>query len=115
MNFERDQPVDAVVLMFWMSCRSVRKPVFPKFSRPHRNDATHVRMASHQIEGAKLQGSIEQQLDVVQEQEPVMGSVIRQILQKVRRLQVSLGAWYREQLTAESRPNIENSRLSARR
>ena len=45
MNFERDQAVNAVVLMFWMSCRRVRKPVFPKVSWPHSNDATRMRMA----------------------------------------------------------------------
>ena len=30
MNFKRDQAIDAVVLMFWMSCRGVGKPVLSK-------------------------------------------------------------------------------------
>ena len=42
MNFERDQAVNAVVLIFWMSCRGVEKPALTKIARPHCNDATRV-------------------------------------------------------------------------
>ena len=45
MNLERDQAVDAIVLMFWMFCRGVGKSVFPKISWPHRNDATRMSMS----------------------------------------------------------------------
>jgi len=44
MNYERDQAVDAVVLMFWMSCRGIGKPAFPQLSWPHCYNTSRVGM-----------------------------------------------------------------------
>ena len=79
MNLERDQAVDAIVLMFWMSCRGVGEPVFPELSWPHRDDATRVSVPLQYIERAELQRSIEQDLDIIDEQKPIAGKVIGKV------------------------------------
>ena len=54
-NFERDQAIDAVVLMFWMSCYGIGKSAFPKLPRPHGNDATRMGMSFKQLKRIELQ------------------------------------------------------------
>ena len=80
MKLERDQAVDAVVLMFCMSSRGVAESVFPKLSWPHRNYATRVSMSPQQVQCAELQSPIEQDLDVIQEQKPLAGTSIHELL-----------------------------------
>lgn len=89
MNYERDQAVDAVVLMFWMSCRGIGEPVSLKITWPHCNDATLMSMSFQQVERAEPQRPVEQKLDVVHEQKPMACSVIREAFQQLGHLQVS--------------------------
>lgn len=113
MNFERDQAVDAVVLMFWMSPRGIGKPAILQLSWPHCNDATRVSMSPQQIERAESKCSIEQELEVIQEQEPLADKFICELCQQISRLQVSSHARHREQPTPERSTNAQDARLPA--
>ncbi len=113
MNFERDQAIDAVVLMFWMSCRGVVKPVLSKLAWPHRNDTTGVSVSLQQIKWIEVQSTVEEQLDVVQEQQSLPGSLVGQVTQQVRGLEVATRARYCEQLSSERSGHIQNGRISA--
>jgi hypothetical protein len=65
MNYERDQAINPVVLMFWMSCCGVRKPVFWKLPWPNRNHTTRMGVSLQYIERANLQCPIEKKFDIV--------------------------------------------------
>ena len=114
MNFERDQAVDAVVLMFWMSCRGVGKPVFPKVSRPHRNDATRMSMSLQQVERAELQRPVEEKLDVVHVQYPLAGKDRPRGPSTFRPLEMPSRARHGKQFTTEGRADVEDRRLPSR-
>jgi hypothetical protein len=63
-----------------MSCRGVGEPVFPELSWPNRDDAARVSVPLQYIERAELQRSIEQDLDIIDEQKPIAGKVISKVL-----------------------------------
>lgn len=114
MNFERDQAVDAIVLMFWMSCRSVGKSAFPEVSRPYRNDATRMGMSLQQVERADLQRFVEEKLYIVNEQQTMASKVVREFLEYVGRLQMSSCARCGQQFTTEGRAKAQHSHLPVR-
>ena len=99
--------------MFWVSCRGVGKPVLSKLAWPHRNDAARVSVPLQQIERIEVQSTVEKQFDVVQEQQSLPGSLVAQVIQQVRGLEVATRARYCEQLSSERSGHVQNGRIPA--
>ncbi|AKU11249.1 hypothetical protein AzCIB_1344 [Azoarcus sp. CIB] len=97
--------------MFWVPYVGVSQParscVALQLARPNRHDAFRVCVTLQQIEWIELERSVEQELDVVQQQKVAGGMLIGQLTQDRRGLQVALSLRHARETTAQVSPDIQ--------
>ena len=97
--------------MFWVPHVGVSQParscVALQLSRPNRHNGFCVRVTLQQIKWIKLERSVEQELDVVQQQQIASGMLTGQFTQDRRGLQMALFLRHARQTTAQLSPDIQ--------
>jgi len=97
--------------MFWVAHVGVGQPacsrVAVQHAGPNGYDSLGMGVAFQQIEWIELEGSIEQEFDVVQQQQVARGMLIGQLTQDRRGLQVALSLRDAPETTAQLSPDIQ--------
>ena len=85
MNSERDQPVDGIILVFWMPHRGIGESIVVKITWPRGYDPTRMRVSLEQVQWVQMQSPVEQQFEVVEQDKPVRsGKAVFKLLEQLR-------------------------------